>query len=143
MRGGKISALLSGQASHAEREGGAPWRLDCGLCAAKNVTVNSSLTLPGMLAVARPLQSKKDAEMRAGERGANFLVEGVGNFNGRVIVDYLEQHGYHCVFGSGYLGEIVQTYCLAFGERVVGVMWRVGHGGARSRISRPHPGSLE
>ena len=60
LRGGKVSALLSGQASHSETPGGQRWSLDCALCAVKNVCSDATFTLPGLLSVARPLQAEKD-----------------------------------------------------------------------------------
>ena len=59
LRGGKFSALVSSQGPHRETSSAPPWKLDCGLCAAKNVAVNSALALRGLLVVVRPLQAAK------------------------------------------------------------------------------------
>ena len=91
------SPHISEQASHKETEGSLCWRLDCGLCAAKNVTCNVSFTLPEMLAVARPLQAAINAEVKAGANSkGRVLDESAGNFNAKAIEALLDTRGYAC-----------------------------------------------
>ena len=121
LRGGSTTTLVSSQASHRETPDGPVWPLDCGLCAAKNVTSDKTLTLPGILEVARRLQAAREP----GD-GANFLDEGSGNFNGRAIIEYLEINGYHCVTALGHTGDLIDYFCIILPRRILGVMWHIG-----------------
>ena len=123
-RGEKVDIIVSAQSSHRETPGGTAWDLDCGLCAVKNAASDSTLTLPGLLAVVRPLEEERQKSQEA--RGAHFLEEGEGNFSGQGLIAFLEQNDYECITGRGHLWELVEMLCCTdIGARFLGVVYHL------------------
>jgi hypothetical protein len=134
-RGEKVDIIVSAQSSHRETPGGTAWDLDCGLCAVKNAASDSTLTLPGLLAVVRPLEEERQKSQEA--RGAHFLEEGEGNFSGQGLITFLEQNDYECITGRGHLWELVEMLCCTdIGARFLGVVYHLP-GESASCYKRP------
>ena len=102
-----------------------------------------------LLAYVRPLQQRKaEAAAEGGSSiGADYLIEGIGNFGGHGLVGYLETQGYQCAHGqrtdSNFAKELIEILCLSeIGRRFLGVVWHVGGPGDFSAVflslSRSH-----
>ena len=115
-----VELMVALQGSHVDRAGNA-WKMDCGLCAVKNVTVQPEFALQELLAVIKP------KDQASSSRSPSRLVEhGNGNFSGAALMMFLESKGYACTSQRGNSLHHIEFQCLVFGRRVVGVVWRLG-----------------
>ena len=63
--------------------------------------------------------------------GADYLIEGTGNFGGHGLVDFLETRDYPCLFAqrsdSNFASELIEILCLSeLAQRFLGVVWHQG-----------------
>ena len=124
-QGGSSSKIISVQGESFEKKmPSVLWARDCGLAAIRNVTTDPLLNLDDLLITVRPLQT--DLEARTGSVPVNFLAEGIGNFNGAGLMQYLESRGYCCVVGHGHLSDLLELLCLSFKSNLCGVVWHEG-----------------
>ncbi|KAJ8613160.1 hypothetical protein CTAYLR_004828 [Chrysophaeum taylorii] len=126
-RGNDARAVVARQGAHGISN-------DCGLCALKNVTVNTTITVQETLETARELQQVLDSEvLTSGMHSEVDHFDNTGNFSGKVLVELAFKHGYRLYRISsendgqcGHARALVETLSFLANSRLCGALWRLG-----------------